>query len=899
MMLDNYPNDFTALQIHIFDGSYDTTWGNARKAFYGVGGTPTIWFDSTLGIEGTYGSASADYTQYRSRYLTRKNVATDVNITLSAEPIASQTYHVSALVGIESSGAGKTMRVHIAQVLDNWPTSPSYSRNTFKQASAYQDVYVAAGGWSFVEADFTVDATSWTNRDDIIFVAWAQKTGAPPSNSEVYQAAFLKWPFPFDDCNDNDIPDLCDTDCGASLPDGVPCTEWPGCGGSFDSNDNGIPDECEMYTVPAGDDCGTTACGAAQVDFASQPLPADFFGPGSDPFDGIITLGNQDGDADTVVTRLDVMNFMYPLPSEQVVPIELTSLNLVGCEPIEVPGFGLWDVQMTLSATAAPQGTLTATKTHGNGGTYESVFYVQPVYTFTQLDPPYSVAVWDTGAQSIPPFEMHQVADGPWSDNEFCESCDEDGYIQGIDVDEDGDGCAVQVCFAADGFTHCVMPPGCPACLACCLPDGSCTRQDGAAGCTDAGGWANEPGSTCAGDGDGSGIDDACEDDACTKCGPGDHWIDSCEGSVDHLVALATVVMDFTGNCQPDFPGDLEGLQVVSRTDPLDDSIYLPGSAPVDGHLEVIDTEMTYLEMTGPSMTLRAGQNPNLTYPANHSFGTIVEQVGDPALANQVIDAYLEVTVTGWFSLYNVDPVQLTAVVDCAASRTVYSWEGCTPVYTNPDPEVGTQLGNILSITIETFPSDCPDNPTFDAYPPDGTVDARKPHPNNAATPLYGIGMPDDAGTVYDESSMTPIVIDLGVTGADADCFTLCEVPAGNNAIAGVTEDAPGLYTIALAHGCVAGAVTTIQYNGGDYVSYLHHPANADGSDYANANDITVVVNCLNTPGSCQNWQADLDFSGSQTANDIVEVVDLLNGAGLYAPGWYGTPVPENDGSCP
>ena len=899
MMLENHSDDFTALQIHIWDGGYDTTWGNARKTFYGVGGTPTIWFDGVLGIEGTYGSAAADYAQYNSRYLTRKGVATDVNITLSAEPIASQTYHVSALVEIEGGGAGKTMRVHIAQVLDNWPTSPSYSRNTFKQASAYQDVYIAAGGGSNVEADFTVDATSWANRDDIIFVAWAQNTLAT-GPSEVYQAAFMRWPFPFDECNDNDIPDLCDTDCGAYLPDGTPCTDWPGCGGSADSNGNGVPDECEMYTVPAGDDCGTTECGAAQVDFASQPLPADFFGPGSDPFDGVISLGNPMGDVDTVVARQDVMNFMYPLPSEQVVPIEMVSLNLVSCEPIEVAGFGLWDVEMTLSPATMPPGTLTATKTHANGGTFDAVFYVQPVYTFTQLDPPYDVKVWDTAAQSVPPFLMEQVAEGPWSADEFCEACDVDGYIQGIAVDDEEDGCAVEVCFAADGFTHCITPPGCPVCVACCIPDGSCALQDGIAGCTDAGGWANEPGSVCAGDGDGNGIDDACQESGCSECGPGDHWIDTCEGSIDRgAVVNATFVIDLSGNCQPDEVQVVEGVHVSLRSGPLDDSVYFPGSAPVDGHLEVIDTELAYLELTGPGLTVLAGQHPQLTNPINPSLGAIVEQPGDPALGDHVIEAYFQVTLAGWWDLYNLDPLPLTAVVDCAAPRAVYTWGGCTTLWTNPTPGIGSPFGNLLSVTFEVFPSDCPDNPVFDPYPPDGTIDARRPHPSYVSAPLYGFGMPDDPGTGVDESTLTPIVIDLGVSGAAPNCFTLCEVPPGDNAIVGVTEEAPGMYRIDLDHGCAAGAVTTIQYNGGDYVSYAHHPSNTDGSGYANANDITVVVDCMYNPGSCEDWAADTDFSGTQTANDIIDTIDLLNGASFYAPGWFNTPVPENDGSCP
>lgn len=44
------------------------------------------------------------------------------------------------------------------------------------------------------------------------------------------------------DCNNNDIEDACDIDCGGS---GGPC-DVPGCGGSQDCNANGVPDECDL-----------------------------------------------------------------------------------------------------------------------------------------------------------------------------------------------------------------------------------------------------------------------------------------------------------------------------------------------------------------------------------------------------------------------------------------------------------------------------------------------------------------------------------------------------------------------------------------------------------------------------------------------------------------------------
>ena len=218
-----------------------------------------------------------------------------------------------------------------------------------------------------------------------------------------------------------------------------------------------------------------------------------------------------------------------------------------------------------------------------------------------------------------------------------------------------------------------------------------------------------------------------------------------------------------------------------------------------------------------------------------------------------------------------------------------------------PDDEAYT----VLLYVGSDEPLSCPEAGIISADPPSGTLDARKPHPATATTPCYGFGMPDDPGTpALDESALYPIVIDIGVAGAAPGCWTYCETPdmsqsaCGSNSIAGVTDNGDGTYTIDLAHGVQAGTVATIQYNGGDYVEYIHHPANADASVKADANDIIVVVNCLNAPGSCQNYQGDIDSSNIQGANDIIEEVNLLNGSDSYSA-WFGTDKPVNTGDCP
>jgi len=233
--------------------------------------------------------------------------------------------------------------------------------------------------------------------------------------------------------------------------------------------------------IPPGQDCWTTDCGATQASFVDTPIPADFFEPGSDPFDGVIALRGPVPDAvDTIVARLGGMCFEEPLPSNATVEIEIVQLNLVSCQPISVPGAGGpsdWDVQVDLSTTnTPPPGTLTATKEHANGGTYTADFYVQPVFTFTRVGDPGDVRVLDTGLEGLPPILFQTDEPAPWStDSTECD-CSDDGFAPGVSQDPTSQPCGEEVCHSSAGTEpniHCVRPPDCPPCDDCRpTPDG-------------------------------------------------------------------------------------------------------------------------------------------------------------------------------------------------------------------------------------------------------------------------------------------------------------------------------------------------------------------------------------------------------------------------------------------
>ncbi len=165
----------------------------------------------------------------------------------------------------------------------------------------------------------------------------------------------------------------------------------------------------------------------------SPPIPAGFFEAGSYQFEGTVCMHGvplgpsswgEYGEADTLIHRLGEPFDRCDLPGgpDVAVPIEIVALNLVSIEPITVTVMGLptrWDVAVDLSQVPAPMGQMYVAKTHCNGGTYNSILPVQPRFTFTKIDgpgiPPGSVVVLDTGLEGIPPIQLQQFTNPPWT----------------------------------------------------------------------------------------------------------------------------------------------------------------------------------------------------------------------------------------------------------------------------------------------------------------------------------------------------------------------------------------------------------------------------------------------------------------------------------------------------
>ncbi len=317
-----------------------------------------------------------------------------------------------------------------------------------------------------------------------------------------------------------------------------------GCdGGSCDFDGNGCVDVTDLLkllgvwnqvctiTIPAGIDCWHTSCGATKASFCETPIPADFFAPGSLPFSGVIHFSGAALGADTIVERLADMVFPAIIvePVEVTVPIELVQLNLVSCQPIIVNTFQgptFWNVVVDLSEVLAPPGQMTVRKTHANGGTFSSTFFVQPVFTFTNVQNPNDVRVLDTGKIPLPPDILIVEGPMPWvhdlDPNLPIHLCTTD-FHPGIADPDQGDQCCVPVCHSGESADHCVVAdPDCTMCPmgACCLGSGACVLALDAADCGGLGGQYKGDGTTCA-DSDGDQLPDVVEsNDCCSPPGP-------------------------------------------------------------------------------------------------------------------------------------------------------------------------------------------------------------------------------------------------------------------------------------------------------------------------------------------------------------------------------------------
>jgi hypothetical protein len=167
----------------------------------------------------------------------------------------------------------------------------------------------------------------------------------------------------------------------------------------------GVPiGDAQAEDVLPGHDLFTTDSSHTQFDFAVHPIAADFFGPGSDPFDGgvpanslplpqnpfcppTLCVNDHLSATDTMIERLDLAT-LPAVGDSATIDIEIVALSLQSIDPITVTYGGLnpelWDVHVCLSSEPQQTGQMKLRRTHADGGNFDSELPVTPRFIFTR-----------------------------------------------------------------------------------------------------------------------------------------------------------------------------------------------------------------------------------------------------------------------------------------------------------------------------------------------------------------------------------------------------------------------------------------------------------------------------------------------------------------------------------
>lgn len=188
--VDSYGLSMAVLGLHT--GSHGLPWTNARIAYYPFfAGVPTYLIDGT--IDSWHGSPQWDFWDDDTD--DRLAITTDVTLAVAAVPGATpEEREITVTVCIEPGGTGKSMRIYMAEVLDNYPeTAQNFTRNGLRQVAATEDIVLASDTCTDVTRTLTLDATSLASLSEVSFICWAQDDLAI-GPAEVFQASQLNWP---------------------------------------------------------------------------------------------------------------------------------------------------------------------------------------------------------------------------------------------------------------------------------------------------------------------------------------------------------------------------------------------------------------------------------------------------------------------------------------------------------------------------------------------------------------------------------------------------------------------------------------------------------------------------------------------------------------------------------
>lgn len=204
-------------------------------------------------------------------------------------------------------------------------------------------------------------------------------------------------------------------------------------------------------TIYSGADLWAT--GQTYTNFKLDPLPQDFFCPGSQPFDGQINLKGEPlatepecilGAIDTVINRLDDVSFDDEGNASTL--IQFMALSLTGTQPLGIAGCGLYDVTASLDGEQ-PVTAMRIARTSEYGGTFMAPLHLNVKMVFTPR------------GEGEPLSVRRGIRLGPGTNSVWSEVEVAQDYVP-VKVDTDGDRVADTMLPAPSNFAAGNIVPG-------------------------------------------------------------------------------------------------------------------------------------------------------------------------------------------------------------------------------------------------------------------------------------------------------------------------------------------------------------------------------------------------------------------------------------------------------
>jgi len=191
-----HEDNFIPIYYHL-GGEGGSGLASSRANFYQLQYTPYMWFNGS-------DDAGYEYEDWNEDFFAHEQQETDVTIKVLAVAEAPML-RVSAEVCIEDQGVARDMRIHFAQVLDNFPDSPTYYRFAGRQGQT-RDVTVEAGQCLDVTTTMVMPSLDEERPEDFAMVVWAQEP-LPTAPAEIFQVAIgnLRTVIPSGSMDDQEI----------------------------------------------------------------------------------------------------------------------------------------------------------------------------------------------------------------------------------------------------------------------------------------------------------------------------------------------------------------------------------------------------------------------------------------------------------------------------------------------------------------------------------------------------------------------------------------------------------------------------------------------------------------------------------------------------------------------